>query len=321
MLKSLARGAATLAVLAVAGLQPAAAQSVTVYSAGPGGLINALAKGFTAESGIAVDVFQATTGKVMARIEAEASNPAVDVLVSASWGTVAEYDAKGLLLPYSSPNAKMVPDFLKSGTAVAQGISALAIAYNPKSGVPVPKDWADLTGPAYKNLITMPDPASSGSAFELVAALHAKDGNWSLFEGLAKNGMIVPGPNAAALNPVLQGAKAVVFGAVDYISFSRAAKGESIEVVFPASGTVIAPRPIMIFKWSKRQDEAKKLVDYMLSEKGQAEVAKVFLMPARTDIKAKRPGISELKLLPVDSDAAYAKREEILKQFSTAAGK
>ena len=78
----------------------------------------------------------------------------------------------------------------------------------------------------------MPDPAQSGSAFELVAALQAKYG-WKLFKDLKANGMIVPGPNAAALNPVLQGAKAAVFGAVDYISFGRRAKGEPVDVIFP----------------------------------------------------------------------------------------
>jgi ABC-type Fe3+ transport system substrate-binding protein len=32
-----------------------------------------------------VTVFQATTGKVMARLEAEQANPQADVLISASW--------------------------------------------------------------------------------------------------------------------------------------------------------------------------------------------------------------------------------------------
>ena len=100
----------------------------------------------------------------------------------------------------------------------------------------------------------------------------AKDG-WKLFKELKANGAIIAGANADALNPVLQGAKAAVFGAVDYISLAAKAKGESIDVIFPASGTVIAPRPAMIMKWSKNQDEAKKFIDYMLSDEGQKAVA------------------------------------------------
>ena len=61
----------------------------------------------------------------MARIEAEAANPVVDVLVSASWDTATDFAKRGWLLNYTSPNAAKVPDFLKSEGAVAQGISAL----------------------------------------------------------------------------------------------------------------------------------------------------------------------------------------------------
>lgn len=293
----------------------AAFADITVYTAGPASLIEKLAAGFTEESGVKVNFFQATTGKVMARIEAEAANPAVDVLISASWDTATDFDKRGWLVPYASPNAATVPDFLKTDTAVAQGVSALAIAWNPKSGTPKPAEWADLTKPEYKDLVNLPDPAQSGASFELVAALAGTQG-WELFENLSKNGAVVAGANAEALNPVLQGAKAAVFGAVDYISLNSKAKGESVEVIFPESGTVIAPRPVMILNWSKQQDDAKKFVDYILSDKGQAIVAGENLMPARSDVKADRPLIADLKILPVDADAVAGKRAETLDTFT-----
>jgi iron(III) transport system substrate-binding protein len=306
-----AAGAALLAFLLAAA--PAAAD-ITVYSAGPGSLIDGLAAGFTKQTGAKVKVFQATTGKVMARIEAEAANPVVDVLISASWDTATDFAKRGWLVAYTSPNAAKVPAFLKTDTAVAQGISALGIAWNPKSGTPRPADWADLAQPAYKDLVTVPDPAQSGSSFELVAALSASAGD--LFPKLAGNGAVIAGANADALNPVMQGAKAAVFGAVDYISLAAKAKGEAIDVIFPASGTVIAPRPAMILSWSKNQAEAKAFVDYMLSDEGQKLVADTALMPARADIAANRPLIGDLKLIALDTEAAYRRRGEILKDFA-----
>jgi iron(III) transport system substrate-binding protein len=312
MLKSVLRSAVCATALLSAGV---AFADVTVYTAGPAALIKKLAAGFTAESGIKVEVFQATTGKVMARIEAEASNPVVDVLISASWDTATDFTERGWLLPYKSPNAAAVPDFLKTDTAVAQGVSALAIAWNPTSGTPKPVEWADLARPEYKDLVNLPDPAQSGATFELVAALSGTQG-WDLFEDLNANGAIVAGANAEALNPVLQGAKAAVFGAVDYISFNGKAKGETIEVIFPESGTVIAPRPIMIMDWSKNQEDAKKFVDYVLSDEGQTIVAEQNLMPARADVAAERPLIADLKILPVDAEAIYGKRAETLDAFS-----
>lgn len=288
---------------------------ITVYTAGPASLIEQLAAGFTAETGIGVDVFQATTGQVMARIEAEAANPVVDVLISASWDTATDFAQRGWLVPYASPNAATVPDFLKTDTAVAQGVSALAIAWNPTSGTPRPAEWADLTTPDFADLVTLPDPAQSGASFELVAALEAQ-GGWALFEALADNGAIVAGANAEALNPVLQGAKAAVFGAVDYISFNSQQAGEAIEVIFPASGTVIAPRPVMILDWSDAQDEAKLFVDYILSDEGQAIVAATNLMPARTDVAASRPLIGDLTILDIDVDAVYSRRQDTLAAFA-----
>lgn len=292
----------------------AARADVTVYTAGPASLIESLAAGFTEATGIGVDFFQATTGQVMARIEAEAANPVVDVLISASWDTAVDFAERGWLVPYASPNAETVPDFLKSETAVAQGVSALAIAWNPTSGTPRPAEWADLAKPDYADLVTLPDPAQSGATFELVAALQAQ-GGWKLFEDLAGNGAIVAGANAQALNPVLQGAKAAVFGAVDYISLSGQQKGEAIEVIFPESGTVMAPRPVMILEWSKNQDEAKQFVDYILSEEGQALVAATNLMPARADSPANRPLINDLTILPVDAEAVQEGRAAILETF------
>ncbi|KEO57497.1 ABC transporter substrate-binding protein [Thioclava indica] len=301
------------------GISGAAAHAdITVYTAGPAGLAKALAADFTKESGIKVNLFQATTGKVMARLKAEQANPQADIVISASWATATSFADQGLLLPYTSPNAATVPDFLKSDSYVAEGVAALAIAWNPKSGTNKPTDWADLAKPEYKSLVTMPDPAQSGSAFELVAGLDAA-GHDDLFPALAANGMLVAGANKAALTPVLQGAKAAVFGAVDYIAMGAKAKGESIDVVFPTSGTVVAPRPMMILKSTKQADEAKKFIDFVLSDKGQEDVAKVYLMPARTDVEALRPTITELKLLPQSSDA-YAKRGEILADFSKSFG-
>lgn len=311
--------AASAAVGAMLMAVPALAD-ITVYTAGPASLIDKLAAGFAAQTGVKVDVFQATTGQVMARIEAEAANPVVDVLISASWDTATDFASRGWLVPYASPNAVNVPDFLKTDTAVAQGVSALAIAWNPASGTQKPAEWADLTKPGFKDLVNLPDPAQSGATFELVAALQAQ-GGWTLFEGLAANGAEVAGANAAALNPVLQRAKAAVFGAVDYISLAGKKKGESIEVIFPASGTVIAPRPVMILNWSKQQEEAKQFVDYILSDEGQKMVAETELMPARSDVEADRPLIADLTILPIDATAVYSKRDETLKQFGAIFGK
>lgn len=298
------------------------ANELTVYSAGPNNLINELAQGFEAQTGTKVNVFQATTGQVMARLEAEHQNPVADVVISASWQSAVDLKERGDLLAYSPAGSEHVPDFLKDSHYIAQGVSALAMAWNRASSVPAPSDWSDLADPIYRNEVTMPDPAQSGTAFELVTGLltaNGEEATWSLFAQLKDNQMIVPGPNARALNPVLQGAKSVVFGAVDYIALGQQQQGENIEVIFPESGTVAAPRPMMILQSSRNQEQAKAFLDYVLSEQGQAAVAKVYLMPARTDVEGLRPGLNDLNLIQVPEEMV-AQREQILRTFANVMG-
>ena len=210
---------------------------------------------------------------------------------------------------------------MKSTDYVAQGISALGIVWNSKSGTPEPKEWRDLTDVAFKDKVTTPDPALSGASLDLLIGLQNGMGDkaWALFEALKNNGMVVSGPNAQAVTPVMQGAKAAVFGAVDYVSYGNIAQGESLKVIFPASGTVIAPRPMMILKTTQHADDAKAFVDYVLSPEGQTMVADAWLMPARSDVAAKRPLLGELKVLPTTSDGS-TERSAVLARFSTLFG-
>ncbi|WP_148249849.1 ABC transporter substrate-binding protein [Raoultella terrigena] len=294
------------------------AHALTVYTAGPGTLAKGLASGYEKKTGVKVNIFQATTGKVMARLEAEQANPQADVLISASWDTAEDLHARGWLLAYQSANADKVPANLKSADYVAQGISALGIVWNSKSGTPEPKEWRDLTEAAFKDKVTTPDPALSGASLDLLIGLQNGMGDkaWALFDALKKNGMVVSGPNAQAVTPVMQGAKAAVFGAVDYVSYGNISQGESLKVIFPASGTVIAPRPMMILKTTPHADDAKAFVDYVLSPDGQAMVADAWLMPARSDVPAKRPLLNELKVLPTSGDGS-SERRAVLARFNT----
>lgn len=69
--------------MALSAMMLSSAHALTVYTAGPGSLAKSLASGFEQQTGVKVTVFQATTGKVMARLEAEQANPQADVLISA----------------------------------------------------------------------------------------------------------------------------------------------------------------------------------------------------------------------------------------------
>lgn len=291
--------------------------TLTVYAAGPRSLMKKLTADFQERTGVQVDLVQAPTGKMLARLEAEANHPRADVFVSASWDLAVELDRRGWLLPYQSANAATVPDEFKTPTFVAQALSALALVWNTASGTPEPDDWDDLSAPAFRDLITMPDPSLSGTSVDLLSGLVDALGEqaWDLFADLGRNGMIVSGSNDQALAPVLRGDKAAVFGSVDYVAYGNLAQGADIRVIFPRSGTVMVPRPMMILKTSRVPDEARALIDYLLSDDGQRGAADAWLMPARQDVPSKRPPFADMRLLPQSLEPARS-RDDVLARFA-----
>jgi iron(III) transport system substrate-binding protein len=298
---------------------PVAAQSVTLYTAGPDGLARGIAKTFTEKSGVKVDLYQATSGDVLARLEAEKGKPRADVVVLASWGEGLAVRDRGLVEPYNSPEAKKLRrEWVDSGLA-AQGGAALALIVNTEQVKKdqLPQSWFDLTSPAWKDALTMPDPTLSGSAAEFIAIFAQVHGQkaWKLFEDLARNGLLVPGPNNAALNPVLSGAKKATLSGVDYISYGQIAKGEKLAIEYPKEGTVVALRPVFVQKDAPRREEARKLVDFMFSDEAQNLVAKTYLIPARADIRAQRPTPGDFKMLEPDWDFVKKNQTQLVQRF------
>jgi iron(III) transport system substrate-binding protein len=299
--------------------RPAYGQSVTLYTAGPGGLAKNIAKSFADKTGIKVNVYQATSGDVLARLEAEKSKPRADVAVLASWGEGLTVQERGFVEAYSSSEAKRLRPGWSDGGLAAQGGAALALILNGaqvKKGLQ-PQSWFDLTAPFWKDALTMPDPTLSGSAAEFIAVLVQVDGQkaWKLFKDLAQNGLVVPGPNNAALNPVLTGAKKATIAGVDYITYGQIAKGENLAIDYPEEGTVVALRPVFVQHGAPHPDAAHKLVDFMLSEAGQSLVAKTFLIPARAETRAERPAPGEFKVLIPDWGFVRKNQTQIVSRF------
>ncbi|HYA30839.1 MAG TPA: extracellular solute-binding protein [Acidobacteriota bacterium] len=296
-----------------------AAQSVTLYTAGPDGLAKGIAKAFTDKTSIKVDVYQATSGDVLARLEAEKGKPRADVVVLASWGEGLTVRQRGFVDAYGSLEAKKLRPLWSDGGLAAQGGAALALILNSNEvkKEQQPQSWFDLAAPFWKDALTMPDPTLSGSAAEFIAIFVQIHGDkaWKLFEDLARNGLSVPGPNNAALNPVLTGAKKATIAGVDYITFGQIAKGEKLAIHYPKEGTVVALRPAFVQQGAPHREEARKLIDFILAEEGQNLVAKSFLIPARGDIRAQRPTPGEFKMLAPDWTFVEKSQTQLVERF------
>ncbi|WP_128895683.1 ABC transporter substrate-binding protein [Longirhabdus pacifica] len=279
---------------------------LVIYSAGPKGLAQSILEGFEASSGIKVEQYQATTGKVLGRLEAEKNNPVADVVVLASWPAAMGLKEDGMTQSYSeAKNADKLNDGWvdEAYHYFGYSASALGMTYNTNLVDEPPTDWSDLTGEQWKGVVNFPDPTLSGSALDFVSGYMNQVGEegWNLFEDLAGNEVAMAGANKEALNPVITGAKSVVMAGVDYMAYSAKAQGEPIDIVYPASGTVINPRPAMILKDANNVENAKLFIDYLLSDEAQALVAEAYLLPGRADITTDlRANVGDIKVLAYD---------------------
>ena len=301
----------------------ASAATITLYAAGPGGLDRALASAFEKASGNKVELWASSTGKVLARLQAESANPRADVVILADQSAGLALQEQGVVAPYR-PQAvldKLRPALDLPSDFLPMGADTVAMVVNTQHGAggQVPKDWDDLVKPAYKDQVSMPNPLLSGTCADFVLgfAQQRKDGGWPFFASLKRNGAIWPGPNAAALAPVKLGAREVLMAGVGHTSLAAKKKGNSLDLVLPESGTLLIPRPLVILKSSKEMKAARQFVDFVMSDAGQQLVAKALLIPAVSHVKANAiwPDLDHAHFWKVDWNRMAKDRAATLKRF------
>lgn len=294
---------------------------VVVYTAGPDGLAQNIADAFKEETGIEMEIFQGTTGKILAKLEAEKSNPIADVVVLASWPAAVGMKNDGLTLAYEdAKNADKLYDGWVDADKHIFGYSgsAVGIVYNTNLVKNPGQDWNDYLSADYKDSLNLPDPSSSGSAMDLISGYMESFGEdgWKYFEGLKGNGAVVAGANKEALEPVITGAKKAVIGGVDYMAYSSKAKGEPIDIIYPKSGTVVNPRTVSILKDAPNMENAKKAVDFFLSDTAQKLVDEAYIIPGRSDIKSEtRANLEDIKLLNYNLNTMGENEKDKISKF------
>ena len=292
---------------------PAKADSdkVTVYMPSPAGLSDKIANGFEKKTGIKVKKYQGTTGEILARLEAEKSNPAADVVILASWSDGLAMKKKGEIASYTPAGAdKLVKGWIDSDKQlIGYSASAVGVIYNTNVVPNLNADWNELANPEYKDKLAIPDPEKSGACKDFLAGFVSKYG-WNALEGMAKNGMKVPGANKAALEAVTTGEVGILVAGVDYNAYSSIKKGEPLAMYYPKGGTIVNPRPAMILKSAPDAENAKKFMDYLLSDEVQQMVADAYLIPGRSDVKAKGTPLEHIPQIPADWDAMMAMASE-----------
>ena len=144
-----------------------------VYSAQ--GYDSTMTKAFTKATGIPVQLDDDSTGPLLAKVQAEKSNPSWDLLWVDGDTAFAALDQQGQLLTYepavqlNAAGQSLVP-VDHSYVPVSTTIMA-SVIYNSAAVSAVPTSYADLLGSQYTGKVGMNDPSQSGPTFPFIAGL------------------------------------------------------------------------------------------------------------------------------------------------------
>ncbi len=255
---------------------------LVVYTARSEQLNDAIIPGFEEKTGIKVEVITGTTGECLKRVQSEVENPGGDILWAADETMLADY--KDLFLQYVSPEDEYMMEGFKnkSGyfTPAFADPTVLIINTNLAGDMKI-EGFADLLNPELKGKIAFGDPTTLSSAYQsLVAMLYGmgKDGDpmsdeaWNFIDQFIANldGKYANGGSQVPKS-VAEGEYVVGLTWEDpVVNYIR--NGAPVKLVFPEEGAIFPGESVQIIKGCKHEENAKKFVDYMLSEEAQSWV-------------------------------------------------
>lgn len=190
---AMATGLVGAAGLTLPGQAQAATPTPTlrVLSHGSFDLPKELLAGFEQSAGVKLSIIKAgDAGEMLNKLILTRAKPIADVVYGIDNALAGKAVAAGVLAPYSGPastaaSASQLPAPL---VPVDHGYVTLNIdkAWFAQSGVPVPQSLADLTQPAYKNLLVVQHPGTSSPGLGFLAATVAGMGEEAAFDWWAK---------------------------------------------------------------------------------------------------------------------------------------
>lgn len=283
-------------------------------------------KAIETEIGVKMPHDNKNSGQTLSQLIAEKASPVADV---AYYGVTSGIKAanEGVATAYKPKGFDDIAEGLKDPEGrwftIHYGTLGLFVNKDAIGDAPVPACWADLMKPEYEGMVGYLDPSSAFVGYAGAVAVNRAFGGdldnfdpaIAYFNELAENDPIVPKQTSYAR--VVSGEIPILFD-YDFNAYrGKYTEDGNFEFVLPCEGSVVVPYVMSLVANGPKPEVGKKVLDFILSDKGQAIWTNAFLKPARpvelpADVAAKfLPDSDYERATPVD----YAKMEQVQKAF------
>ncbi len=313
------RWAVLAAASAFAGAAMADQGQVNVICSVQADWCNMIQTVFAKSTGIKVNMSLKGSGEALAQLIAEKANPKTDVWFGGTGDPHLQAAEQDLTIEYKSASLAQLHAWAQQ-QARQSGYKTVGIYSGPlgfgynseliaKKKLPVPRSWADLLKPEYKGEIQVANPASSGTAYTMVATLvqlMGEDKAFDYLKALHKNVSQYTRSGTGPIKAVARGETAVS------ISFVHDGPGEKlqgfpVETVTPSEGTGAEIGSMSIVKGARNLEQAKKFYEWALTPQAQqfGAATKQYQLPSNkaTPVDPHVPDFKKIRFIDYD----YAK--------------
>jgi len=270
-----------------------------------------------------------STGVMTARLIAEKDNPRADMIIGIAASSLALFDSMGMLAPYTPKGSEGLKAQFKSGknpeTWVGMDAYLSVVCFNTaeaaKGSKPKPASWADLTNPAYKGQIVMPNPASSGTGYLTVAAwlqIMGEANGWKFMDALHDNIAVYTHSGSAPCVQAARGERLIGIG-FDMRGAREKTQGAPIDIVLPKEGAGWEMEASGMVKGTKNAAAVQAVLDWSVSKAANELYGKYYAIVAQQGMSFAPPNYpAGAEQAMVKNDLAWmaSSRDKILAEWT-----
>lgn len=212
------------------------------------------------------------TSTIAAKVVEEGTKVDCDIILSEEYGyldkcadnlaVLKDFDFAPFLDDLVAADHKYTPEYKNSGCIIVNR------AVLEKNNLPVPTSYQDLLDPRYKNLISMPNPATSGTGYMFLRQLTnewGEDAAFDYFAKLTENILQYTSSGSGPVNALVQGEVAIGFGMIGQAVY-EINQGVPLEIIFFAEGSPFNMYGNAIVAKSYDRPEVRDVFNYLATD-------------------------------------------------------